>query len=257
MIIIGDNLDIMKTLPDGCVNLIVTSPPYADARRDNTRAWIRPEDYVEWFLPRADEMYRVLADDGSFVLNIKEKVMNGERHTYVMELVLALRKRRWLWTEEYIWYKTNAMPGRWSTRFRDAWEHLYQFTKSHKFKMNQSEVMIPSKETSEERRKHKASSSSEIRQETQTGSGFGITRKNAVRDTIYPDNVLSGGSAANSKSVHSATFPEYLPEFFIKLFTDERDLVLDPFAGSGTTCRVAERLNRNAIGIDIIDPVTL
>src|SRR3990170_2807823 len=103
------------------IDLIVTSPPYAD-RRENTYGGIKPEKYVDWFLPISEQLFRVLNPTGTFILNIKEKSENGERHTYVIELILELRRQGWFWTEEFIWHKKNCYPGKWPNRFRDAWE---------------------------------------------------------------------------------------------------------------------------------------
>jgi site-specific DNA-methyltransferase (adenine-specific) len=130
----GDCLDILPKLAPKSVDLIVTSPPYADQRKD-TYGGVHPDLYVEWFLPIADELKRVLKDEGSFILNIKERVVNGERHTYVIELILALRKQGWLWTEEYMWHKRNSYPGKWPNRFRDGWERCLHFTKQKNFAM--------------------------------------------------------------------------------------------------------------------------
>jgi len=91
--LIGDCEEELKKIPDNSVDLIFTSPPYADQRK-KTYGGIHPDNYVEWFLPKADQMLRVLKPTGTFVLNIKEKVVNGERSTYVMELILAMKKRR-------------------------------------------------------------------------------------------------------------------------------------------------------------------
>src|SRR5205823_2778069 len=132
----GDCAQLLADRPDDSFDLIFTSPPYAD-RRAKTYGGIKPEKYVEWFLPRSEQMLRVLKPTGTFVLNIKEKVEKGERHTYVLELILALRKQGWLWTEEYIWHKRNCHPGKWPNRFRDAWERCLQFNKTRHFKMNQ------------------------------------------------------------------------------------------------------------------------
>ena len=93
----GDCLDKLKTLKDSSIDLIVTSPPYADQRK-NTYGGISLDKYVEWFLPIAKELFRVLKNDGTFILNIKEKVQNGERSTYVIELILEMKKQGWLWT---------------------------------------------------------------------------------------------------------------------------------------------------------------
>src|SRR3989338_8562316 len=128
-IILGDSKNKLLELDDNSVDLIITSPPYADQRK-NTYGGISPEKYVEWFLPISEEMLRVLKPSGTFILNIKEKVVSGERHIYVLELILALRKQGWFWTEEFIWHKKNSFPGKWPNRFRDAWERLLQFNKT-------------------------------------------------------------------------------------------------------------------------------
>ena len=138
----GDCLDILPKLEAESIDLIFTSPPYAD-RRKHTYGGVAPDEYVEWFLPRSAELLRVLKPTGSFVLNIKEKIEEGERHTYVIELIIALRKQGWLWTEEYIWHKKNCYPGKWPNRFRDSWERCLHFTRQRHFKMNQEEVMVP------------------------------------------------------------------------------------------------------------------
>ncbi len=125
---LGDAYDVLKQLENDSIDLIVTSPPYADSRL-NTYGGIRPDNYNEWFLPISHELLRVLKPTGTFILNIKEKAVNGERHTYVIELILEMRKQGWLWTEEFIWHKKNSYPGKWPNRFRDAWERLLQFNK--------------------------------------------------------------------------------------------------------------------------------
>lgn len=106
-IIQGDCLDALKTYSDATFDLIVTSPPYAD-RRKHTYGGISPEKYVAWFMPRSEQFFRVLKPSGTFILNIKEKAEAGERHTFVLELILSLRKQGWLWTEEFIWHKKIA-----------------------------------------------------------------------------------------------------------------------------------------------------
>lgn len=247
---LGDSKDILTELPDNSIDLIFTSPPYADQRK-NTYGGIHPDNYVEWFLPISEQLLRVLKPDGTFVLNIKEKVVNGERSTYVMELIIEMRKQGWLWTEEFIWHKKNSFPGKWSNRFRDSWERLLQFNKNKKFNMYQEEVMVPMGDWAKTRLK-KLSDTDKRRDESKVGSGFGKNISNWVdRKMAYPTNVLHLATECNNKN-HSAAFPESLPEWFIKLFTQQEDVVLDPFMGSGTTNFVAQRMNRNSIGIEIL-----
>lgn len=247
---LGDSREQLKKLSDNSVDLIITSPPYADQRK-NTYGGIHPDKYVEWFLPISKELLRVLKPTGSFVLNIKEKVLDGERSTYVMELILEMRKQGWLWTEEFIWHKKNCYPGKWSNRFRDAWERLLQFNKERKFNMYQEEVMVPMGDWAKARLKN-LSDTDKIRDNSKVGSGFGKNISNwLTRDKAYPSNVLHLATECSNKK-HSAAFPEELPEWFIKLFTKENDTVLDPFMGSGTTLVVANRMFRNSIGIEIM-----
>ncbi len=248
-IILGDCKEVLKSLDENSIDLIVTSPPYADSR-NGTYGGIKPDHYVQWFLPISKELLRVLKADGTFILNIKEKVVNGERHTYVIELILEMKKQGWLWTEEFMWHKKNCYPGKWPNRFRDSWERLLQFNKSKKFHMYQEEVMIPMGEWAKTRLK-KLSETDMIRDTSKVGSGFGKKIANWLnKDKVYPTNVLNMATECSNRN-HSAVFPEALPEWFIKLFTKEGDWVLDPFSGSGTTLRVANRLKRNSVGIDI------
>ena len=249
-IYLGDAKTVLKDFDANSVDLIFTSPPYADSRK-NTYGGIHPNKYVEWFLPFSKELLRVLKPTGTFVLNIKEKVVDGERHTYVIDLIHEMRKQNWLWTEEFIWHKKNSYPGKWPNRFRDSWERLIQFNKSKQFNMYQEEVMVPVGDWAKSRLKN-LSQMDKTRDNAKNGSGFGKNVSNWLgRELVYPTNVLHLATECNNKE-HSAAFPDELPEWFIKLFTKEGDVVLDPFMGSGTTVTVANKMGRAGLGIEIV-----
>jgi site-specific DNA-methyltransferase (adenine-specific) len=245
----GDCEEVLKKLPDNSIDLIFTSPPYADQRK-KTYGGVSPDEYVNWFLPKADQFRRVLKPTGTFILNIKERVVEGERHTYVLELILKMKEQGWLWTEEFMWHKKNSYPGKWPNRFRDNWERLIQFNKNKKFYMHQEAVMVPVGEWAKDRLS-KLSETDKIRDESRVGSGFGKNVSNWLeRDLVYPTNVIHMATECANRN-HSATFPIELPTWFIRLFTQSGEVVLDPFMGSGTTALAAIRSGRNFIGIDI------
>ncbi len=252
---LGDCKDILPSIPDNSVQLIVTSPPYADARKKSYDS-VPISEYIPWFLERSAEFQRVLAPQGTFILNIKERVVNGERSTYVLELILEMRRQGWLWTEEWIWDKKTCNPGKWPNRFRDVWERLLQFNLDRHFSMYQEEVMRPIKDWATSRLTH-LSEKDRTRQSSATGSGFGKNvskwldrpKDDQGRLLVYPDNILHLSSETGNKK-HSATFPVTIPDFFVKLFSKAGDTVLDPFEGSGTTGVAAVSLGRNYIGID-------
>lgn len=248
-IIQGNCEDVLKDLPENSVDLIITSPPYADQRK-KTYGGISPDDYVDWFLPKSEQFLRVLKPTGTFILNIKERVSKGERHTYVLELILRMREQGWLWTEEFIWHKKNSYPGKWPNRFRDSWERLLQFNKNRKFNMYQEAVMVPVGEWAKDRLVN-LSDTDKTRDESKVGSGFGKNISNWVgREKVYPTNVLHMATECNNVG-HSAAFPVSLPQWFIKLFSQPNDLVLDPFCGSGSTAVASIQLGRKYLGIDV------
>src|SRR5437899_710680 len=100
----GDARDVLKQYPDGFFNLIITSPPYADARKNHYDS-INTDNYAEFMLSFHEQLWRVLADDGSCVINIKDKGINGTRHRYVWHTIEALANKGWRCVDDYIWIK--------------------------------------------------------------------------------------------------------------------------------------------------------
>lgn len=245
-----DALEFLSAQPDASLNLIYTSPPYADARQKQYGG-IPPDEFVEWFSPIAEQMQRALAQDGSFVLNIKEKIVDGQRSLYVIDLIQHLvREQGWLWAEEYIWHKSSSFPGKWKTHFRDAWERCLHFVKQPEFKMLQDSVRMPASQATLERA-GRITDRDRGRTLSPSGTGFGRKMENwEGKDWAYPSNVLYGPPELGQQE-HPAPQPGWLPAFFIELFTETGDVVCDPFAGSGTTLREALRLLRQARGCDI------
>lgn len=263
----GDCNTLLKDtsiFPDKSVDLVVTSPPYADKRK-STYGGIHPDKYVEWFKPISKELHRVLKENGSFILNIKEHPKNGERGTYVLELILEMKKQGWLWIEEYCWYKKNSFPGKWPNRFRDSWERCLHFTKKKKFKMYQEAVKVPIGDWAAKRFRS-MSENDFLRYTSKNNSHLGrnvanwLNKKKVLPHNVivfeeehrlYLSNVIETATVPKESNNHSAVFPIELPTWFIQLFTKEGDVVLDPFMGSGSTAVAAILNNRNYLGTEI------
>ncbi len=248
VVIHGDAREKLKAFPPGYFNLIITSPPYADARHNHYDS-ITPNEYPDFFVSFHDQFWRVLADDGSFILNIKDKVVDGVRNRFVWKTIMALTEKGWLCIDDYLWIKPNAMPGYWPNRLRDEWEYCFHLTKRKKFKMYQNEVKKPMGKWAE-KRLAKLEGKSAKRHNSENDSGFGRDlRKWLGKKYVLPGNTISIPLVGKNVG-HPAVFPIDLPVFFIKLFSKENDIILDPFAGSGTTGVAALKLNRKVVLID-------
>ncbi len=232
----------------GQVDLIVTSPPYADARRKHYDS-VHPDKYVEWFLTFHEPFYNALKPTGSLVLNIKDRVVDGVRHRYVWRTVEALSERGWFAIDDYLWHKTNPMPGFWPTRLRDGWEYCFHLAKSKRPFFNADAVRQPIGDWANSRLKNLGKNDLN-RHNSVNDSGFGRDISKWVnKKTVLPSNVISHALVGKNKG-HPAVFPVDLPLFFIKLLCPEDGFVIDPFAGSGTTGIAAMTLGRRSVLID-------
>lgn len=264
-------LDTMKRMGDNSINLVMTSPPYADARK-NTYGGPTADQYIEWFYPIAQEIYRILAQDGSFILNIGDNTINGETHLYTFEIPVVLKREiGFKFIDPLIWHKKTAPPGKYKNRFKDSWEFCYHFSKLIDIKFNPRAVAKPAKQVSIERAlRHKdfhlkiSNTGSGItgaarnmknkidRRNRKNNSGFGTMDKRLSElEMALPGNVLYL-PAEHTNVGSSAPYPITIPSFFILAFTDEGDTVYDPFSGSGTTGLAAHRLNRKYILSEIL-----
>ena len=252
MVHVGDALDVLPTMEPGSVDLIVTSPPYADARDYGGPP---PAEYVDWWMPFARAMARVMAEHASLVVVIKERTQDGERHTYVLDLIRAMRADGWRWIDEYCWRKTNPMPGAWPSRLKDGFERCLHFSPTVRPRFRPEHASRPSVRTAAAIRRNRRY---QARQRTRAGEarsegGFRVVPGRSERlGLVRPDNVIESATVAPSGGPrHPAAFPEAIPAFFVALMSDPGDLVLDPFCGSGTTVRVAESMGRRGVGIDL------
>lgn len=253
-IIWGDAAQWLRRLPTGSVDLFFTSPPYADAR---SYSRISPDQYVAWFKPFALSMLNATSETGSLVVNIKNRVaksgpFRGQRHPYVYELVLSLQRIGWRWIETYIWSKPNAIPGRFGPRTKDSFEYVYHFAKGPKPYFDINAVRVPYKADQAEiaRRLRDANG------RRNTDAGFGRDRtKTYEHGGADPGNVVSVSQTYNQHKgpagQHTAVMPESLAEFFVKALCPAKGVVVDPFAGSGTTVVLARRLGRRSGGLEI------
>jgi DNA modification methylase len=255
----GDSREWLTSLPTGSVDLFFTSPPYADQRAYSR---IHPDRYVEWFLPFARAALDATAETGWFVVNIKNRVassgpLKGQRHPYVYQLAIALQHLGWRWVETYIWSKPNAVPGKFGPRTKDAFEYVFAFAKSPKPYWDLDAVRVPYKADAAEIKRR----SKDQNGRRNTDAGFGRDRtKTYLKGGADPGNVISVPQTYNQHrgaGSHTAAMPEGLAEFFVQSCCPEGGLVVDPFAGSGTTVAVARRLGRRGAGIEFHEQYAL
>ena len=245
-----DCLEYMRSLPDSCIDLVVTSPPYAQQRSD-TYGGVSEASFPSWMAEIGREIYRILKPTGSFVLNIKEHVRNGARSTYVLKTVLELADI-FVWSDTYIWSKSNPFPTGSKKRLKDGFEYCFLFTKTQNHKFHPNNVLVKSTSKwleSEKRRKNKGSHN------VTNGSGMNMSVRFSS-DMVRPSNVLTLPIDTTNHQ-HPATFPVSLPEFFIKLLTDEGDVIYDPFAGSGSSLVAAKKTDRLFLGSEIVPEYVL
>lgn len=229
------------------VTLAITSPPYAAQRRYDEQSGfvpVPPEEYVQWFERVQRAVASVLADDGSWLLNIKEHVEEGQRHLYVHDLVIAhVRRWGWRYVDEFCWQKPG-FPGDFKGRFKNGWEPVFHFARGAEHKHRPMQV---------------AHASADVRvyapgnQMTMGAEGYQVSEPpERVEGFARPSNVIATGTARTPREMkHSAAFPVALVSFFVQGFTDAGDIVFDPFMGYGTTLVTAEQLDRPCVGVEL------
>jgi site-specific DNA-methyltransferase (adenine-specific)/site-specific DNA-methyltransferase (cytosine-N4-specific) len=273
---IGDCFELIKELPDNSIDLIITSPPYADIVNYGKNISIqKPQDYCDWLLPIFNEIQRVLKPSGSFILNINDTCKNGYRNPFIYELIYRSQKETKLkFYDTYIWHKMNGIPNGSPKRFRNNTEFIFHFVKDQKnLKFYMDRVLKEPAESNKERRKYnwtitthgETKDGERTNKKTinyltgstnKTKEGYELpTNKRTLPDLVRPDNVVrfhTAGHARDNTIKHPAPFYKDLPKYYINLLTDDGDTILDIFGGIMTTGLACNEIgNRNFIGYEL------
>jgi len=261
---VADAQDLLADLPPSSIDLVVTSPPYA-LHFEKEYGNVSKAEYLDWFSPFAVSVHRVLADTGSFVLNLGGSYNAGEptRSLYQFKLLIHLVETLGFHlAQECFWYNPAKMPtpAEWvnvrRVRIKDSVEYVWWLSKTPYPKANNANVLVPYSKDMERLIQRGL-------RKTQRPSGHQITQKFAKdRGGSIPTNFLEwGNNDSNSAFIrrcrergvtsHPARFPPVLPAFFIRLLTSPGDIVLDIFSGSNTTGAVAEELDRRWLAFEI------
>lgn len=236
------------------VDMIFTSPPYFAFRKnysgkdDGEVGSIHVDDYADWFLEFTERFLKVLKPNGSFFLNINEKIDNGVVHPVLDELKYKMSKQGWyLVAKPYIWFKKNSMPTNCKYRAIDRYEYVYHFSNSTKPKFRADNCRTEHSEVTKRRFKKPVTTIS-----SRDGVYDSKLKKLNEKGSL-PHNVVIAAAESNPSVLHPAPFSVELAEWFVKIGSDVGDIVLDPFAGSSTTGVASLKNERNFIGIDLVE----
>ena len=263
----GDSLDLLKSLPDDSVNLVMTSPPFALLRQKEYGNKDEHE-YIDWLAEFAVLIRRKLREDGSFVLDLGGAYQKGVPTRSLYNFRIPIRfcdDLGFFLAEDFYWFNPAKLPSpiEWvnkrKIRAKDAVNTVWWFSKTQWPKADVTKVLAPYSERMKKLLKDPESFySPKVRPSGHDiGKGFGTDNGGALPSNLlqYPNTDSNGGYLRGCKTVgikgHPARFPSKLPEFFIKYLTEPGDLVVDIFAGSNTTGQVAESLGRRWMAFEM------
>lgn len=250
-ILVGNNLDLLASLPALSVQCVITSPPYWNLRNYGHEDQLGIEsnylDYVENLCKVFDEVWRVLKDDGTVWLNLGDNYQNKNLMGIPWKVAFALQERGWYLRQDIIWAKPNPVPESVNDRCTKSHEYIFLLSKSKKYYFDNKAISEPSSEFrkfgNRIREKPVGESIVEAKQRGK-GNNMGVTEKRNKRDVwLVPTKPFKGA--------HFATYPTTLIEPCVLAGTKKGDVILDPFSGSGTTGIVALQNDRSYIGIEL------
>jgi DNA modification methylase len=238
-----DSATVQKLFDGKKAQIAFTSPPYAMQRANigaNDYGGIPEDEYVDWWEAVQANTHDVLVDGGSFFVNIKAHSSEGERALYVVDLVLAM-KRRWGWAyiDEHIWQR-HSVPGAFKRRLKNGFEPIHEFAKAgegfvfepKRMGTKSDAVMV---------------SGHEAVDMLTTGTYFNVSHE-TEEGIALPENIFH---AFGVRSVaHSAQYPVDVPYRFMMIYANPKQIIYDPFLGSGTNIHAAEKARRLSYGIE-------
>jgi len=234
---------VLAAVPDESVDLVVTSPPYDRQPKYRDGEKYEREWYETTFLEITRDIQRVLRPTGQFVLNYRSRKDGLERSTLQYEIIGWLREQGFLFAEDHVWVKPSPPPGKYRQALKDAIEYCFRFAKTEAFQLFPEQCLMPARWDAKDRERRQKLAHNHSR--VNAPSGHGRNRVQAGPDWVAPSNALVvEPEFSPNPTKHPARFPPAIPEFFIKLCTRPGEVVLDPFAGTGTTGVVAEALDR-------------
>lgn len=264
---VGDSLKLLSDLPDGSVNLVVTSPPFP-LQRQKEYGNLDQTEYVDWLLGFGRLVHRKLREDGSFVLDLGGAYRKGVPVRSLYQFRVLLRfcdELGFHLAQEFFWHNPSKLPSpiEWvnkrKLRAKDTVNTLWWFSRSEWPKANVSNVLT---EYSPRMRKlledpaafytpKQRPSGHDIGLAFATDNGGAIPSNLLQIPNSESNGVYLGACKGIGVKGHPARFPSKLPEFFIRLLTDAGDLVVDIFAGSNTTGMVAEAEGRKWLAFEL------
>jgi len=249
-LVISDCLDVLREIPDDSLDLVIMSPPYDGQPKYGNGEKYQRDWYQGFFLKVTDEILRVLAPRGSFVLNYRSRRHNSERGTLQYELVLWLRDQGFLFCEDFIWGKPSPPPGRFNRFLKDAVEYCFHFAKTPQWQFFPQQCLTPARWDRKDVERRKRLAHNYVR--ANTPSGQGRKRVQAGPDMVRPSTLLyMEPEFGPNPTRHPARFPLELPAFFINLLTQPGQVVFDPFGGTGTTGLAAQLLGRQWLLVEL------